>query len=155
VSIPRPSPELRREWAAKLAASGFVDAEDERGVLRSGGSHERRSVRKAQRSGRERYHRLAGQWEWLQVWKSRRHRLAWALHAEGWGVRTIERLLGTVRGASYRLLYLFIRGERGAMGRWLAEQPDEQPLSPFDEAVADYDYLHAERLTRRERTEST
>ncbi len=70
---------LKREWDARLAASGFVDAE-----VQSLSGYDTRLVHEYERGmPREQYYRLAGWWLNDKVWPSRRLRRVWELHAEG------------------------------------------------------------------------
>lgn len=129
---------LHAEWEQRLAASGLVDAESseaERRVARTRGS-----MLLAERSGRTEYFRRAGWWLWEQIWSSRLERRTWELHADGWGVRVIERLLGTARGSSYRLVEQRVKAQRKLMFE-AAPDRDAPEVSAFDEELEGFRHI--------------
>lgn len=86
---------LQREWYARLAASGFEDAE-----VKSQSGWDGRLPREYYRGmAREQYFRLAGWWEHDRVWPNRRLKRAWQLHANGERYRNIPAQLGPVSPA--------------------------------------------------------
>ncbi len=109
--------QLHAEWTAKLAASGFEDIEHADRSLTYGGTTVRRSANRAARSHRAEYYRLAGQWLWERVWRTRMQRRTWELHTEGLNHREIMRALGPMRMRQERRVLEVIIRERGLMAQ--------------------------------------
>lgn len=130
----------RDAWEARLAAEGLADP-DRVGV--GHGSHTRTALTKGERSGRRAYAQRVMEWLWEQVWRSRLERRTWELHAEGHPVRTIERLLGTMRGSSYRLVELRLQAERARMFAAVGSERDEPEQSAFDAELAGFDWVRS------------
>ena len=140
---------LRRDWYAKLAASGFEDAEEFDGsrFIKRGTHATRRAVTKQAASLRGDYYRRAGQWLWERVWPSRLERRCWEYHSEGMSTYhgLMRRALGNHRGYTTRLILDRLARERTMMGDWLRglpeRDPDAAPRTAFDQEVEGFEYI--------------
>lgn len=134
---------LQAEWRKRLKASGFMDLEDDRGVLREDrSSHGDLRVLSTEDSPvRAAYFVLVGRWHHVRVWSSRMQRRLWELHAEGVGIRMATTRMwpyvNNFKSSNERRLY----AERAEMFRWLGSEPMlgegevERPLTSFEEAM--------------------
>lgn len=88
--------DLQSKWYSKLKKSGFDDIEVGEKRLRFVGSSwhsEYRRYNKDKIEAKENYYRLAGQFTYDNVFKDELEKHIWRLHAEGFSIREIAKIL--------------------------------------------------------------
>lgn len=88
--------DLKSSWYSKLKKTGFEDIEATETRLRNVGSswhHELRRHDKDKIEAKENYYRLAGQFTYDNVFKDELEKHIWGLHAEGYSIREIAKIL--------------------------------------------------------------
>lgn len=155
---PRVPPALRREWERRLRESGHVDIEQSNGELVNPAHVQRARVRAERGTLTADYYRMAAQWTWTHIWRSRLHRRIWELHGEGMNVRAIERAMVPSGYRHHSRMWPVIDATRDAMrraGHLEDGNADEAPsLLATELATFPTFDVPLHRNTRRSRTNS-